>query len=79
MLRVLLKTLADDASIVPRLIASSDDLERIARGETGPDVKSLNGWRYDLFGKHALDLMSGKIALTFANKSVQISKIEPKH
>ena len=77
MLRVLLKSIAEEAEIIPRLIANSEDLERIARGETGADVRSLTGWRHEVFGKHALDLMSGKIALTFENHRVKISKTDP--
>ncbi|MEZ5856518.1 MAG: ribonuclease D [Hyphomicrobiaceae bacterium] len=62
LLRVLLKAAAGRHGVAPRLIADSDDLERIAV-ERKPDVGALKGWRHELFGADALRLKSGELAL----------------
>jgi ribonuclease D len=63
LLRVLLKASAARHRVAPRLIAGSDDLERIAI-EDEPDIPALKGWRRRLFGEDALRLKRGEIALT---------------
>ncbi|MEM6534079.1 MAG: ribonuclease D [Pseudomonadota bacterium] len=72
MLKVLLKAVGDEANVVPRLIANAADIERLARGETDEDIPAMTGWRYDLFGKKARDLLSGKLALSFENGQVRL-------
>jgi ribonuclease D len=69
LLRVLLKACAARNRVAPRLIADSDDLERIA-AEEDPDVPALRGWRRELFGADALKLKRGELALTVANGEV---------
>jgi ribonuclease D len=69
LLRVLLKACAARNRVAPRLIADSDDLERIA-AEEDPDVPALRGWRRELFGADALKLKRGELALTIANGEV---------
>lgn len=63
MLKMLLRINAGEADVAPKLIASSDELEIIA-AEENPRVPTMSGWRYDLFGKDAMDLKAGKIALS---------------
>jgi ribonuclease D len=63
LLKVLLKASAARHRVAPRLIADSDDLERIA-SEADPDVPALRGWRRHLFGEDALKLKRGELALT---------------
>lgn len=75
MLKVLLKAVSDEANVVPRLIANAADIERLARGETSEDIAALNGWRFDLFGKKALALLSGKLALSFENGQVRLFEL----
>lgn len=72
MLKVLLKAVSDEANVVPRLIANSADVEKLARGETDPDIAALRGWRYELFGKKAQALLSGQLALSFQDGQVQL-------
>ena len=76
MLKVLLKYVSEDVEVVPRLIANAADIERIARGETDKDIPALSGWRYDVFGKKARALLTGKLALSF--ESGQVRLFEPK-
>ncbi len=69
LLRVLLKASAAHHRVAPRLIAGSDDLERIAL-EDEPDIPALKGWRRRLFGEDALRLKRGEIALTLEKGEV---------
>jgi ribonuclease D len=69
LLRVLLKASAARHRVAPRLIAGSDDLEKIAI-EAEPDIPALKGWRRRLFGEDALRLKRGEIALTLENGEV---------
>lgn len=62
LLRVLLKAAASRHGVAPRLIADTEDLERIAV-ERDPDVGALKGWRRELFGEDALRLKRGELAL----------------
>lgn len=74
MLRVLLKHIADDAGIAPRLIANADELELVALGKK-EGVKAMSGWRYDLFGQNAEAMKAGKIALSIAGKKLKITEV----
>jgi ribonuclease D len=69
LLRVLLKASAARHRVAPRLIADSEDLERIAL-EPEPDIAVLKGWRRKLFGEDALRLKRGEIALTLNDGEV---------
>ncbi|MFV0298362.1 MAG: ribonuclease D [Hyphomicrobiaceae bacterium] len=69
LLRVLLKAAAGRHGVAPRLIADTDDLERIAV-ERDPDVGALKGWRRELFGADALRLKAGEVALALRKGEV---------
>ncbi|MEM8633033.1 MAG: ribonuclease D [Pseudomonadota bacterium] len=62
LLRVLLKAKSEKAGVAQKLIASAADLDTIAAGQR--DARALKGWRAEVFGKDALRLCDGKIALT---------------
>lgn len=62
LLRLLLKICSTQSGVAPKLLANTDDLYEIAlRNEA--KVPALTGWRYDIFGRHALDMKHGRIAL----------------
>jgi ribonuclease D len=73
MLQLLLKVQADKHNIAASMIANKDDLESLALGAESP---LTSGWRYDVFGKSAEALMSGKlkISLNPKNKSVVLEE-----
>jgi ribonuclease D len=71
LLKVLLKASAAKSKVAPKLIATSEDLERIAL-EAEPDIAALRGWRRNLFGEDALRLKRGEIALTLSEGEVQL-------
>ncbi|WP_291203135.1 ribonuclease D [Hyphomonas sp.] len=72
LLKVLLKHVSDEHDVVPRLIANSADIDRIARGETSEDIPAMTGWRREMFGKKAIALLSGKLAVSFAGGQVRL-------
>ena len=63
LLRVLLKARAETEGVAQRLIASGAELDAIAAGET-EGVAALAGWRHEVFGRDALRLRAGEIALS---------------
>jgi ribonuclease D len=69
LLKVLLKAVAARHRVAPKLIADTDDLERIA-AQRAPDVAALKGWRLEMFGNDALRLKRGEIALTVKGSEV---------
>lgn len=71
LLRVLLKAAAQRHGVAPRLIADSDDLERIAL-ENEPNVPAMSGWRRELFGENALRLKRGELALVMNDGEVTV-------
>ncbi len=75
MLKVLLKLIVEKHGVAAKVIATSDDLERIAADDEA-DVPALTGWRRELFGEYALALKHGRIALGFDGKSVAIIPTE---
>jgi ribonuclease D len=62
LLKVLLKMKAEDAGVAQRLIANTDDLEKLAASDEA-DIDALSGWRRDIFGNAALALKRGDLAL----------------
>ena len=75
LLKVLLKNECEKNHVASRLVASSDDLTRIAADDRA-DVPALSGWRRDLFGKVALDLKHGRVALSSENGQVTVIKTD---
>jgi ribonuclease D len=62
LLKVLLRMISEHHHVAAKVIATVDDLERIAVDDEA-DVPALNGWRRELFGEKALALKHGKLAL----------------
>ena len=75
LLRVLLKAKADAAGVAPRLIASASDLDAIASGAR--DLPALHGWRAEVFGRDALRLAAGEIALSAQGGAVKVVPVAP--
>jgi ribonuclease D len=73
LLKVLLRMTAERHAVAAKVIATVDDLERIAADDNA-DVPALKGWRRELFGEKALALKSGRVAL--AIEKGRVSAIE---
>jgi len=76
LLKVLLRHVADEAKVAPRLIANTTDLEMIAAGGEKADTPALVGWRHALFGEQALALRQGKLALAAKKGRVKLIPVE---
>jgi ribonuclease D len=70
LLKVLLAAQSEAHHVAPRLLASSEELERLAAGET--DLPALHGWRREVFGEAALALRAGKVALGVDGRRVKV-------
>ena len=75
LLKVLLKARCEANDVALKLVATVDDLERIACDDDA-DVAALHGWRRDLFGNDALRLKHGKIALALADATKTVDVLE---
>ncbi len=71
LLKVLLAAKSEQHHVAPRLVASSEDIDRLAL-EEAPDVPSLHGWRREVFGTDALLLKQGQVALGVDGKRVKL-------
>ena len=74
LLKVLLRMTAERHGVAAKVIATVDDLERIA-GEDEPDVPALHGWRRELFGDRALALKQGRLSLSVEDGRVVVREL----
>ena len=74
LLKLLLKIRAKETGVAARLIARSDDLEALAAG-VRKDLNILRGWRYEEFGKDAVDLVEGRLAFAIENGKLKMSRV----
>ncbi len=73
LLRVLLKAKADDSGVAQKLIAPTSELDAIAGGKR--DLPCLSGWRGELFGRDALRLCNGELALAAKGQQVRVIEL----
>jgi ribonuclease D len=71
LLKVLLAEKAESHDVAPRLLASSEEIDRLAT-EDNPDVPALHGWRLGVFGEDALALKQGRIALGVNGRRIKL-------
>jgi len=74
LLKVLLVAKCEEHNVAPKLLASSDDLDRLA-AEPEPDIPALQGWRRDMFGADALALKAGAITLGVDGKRIKLLRV----
>lgn len=70
MLKMLLRIQASENEVAAKLIASGGDLEALVMDDKAA-IPALKGWRYEVFGKEALALKQGKVALSLKNNQIQ--------
>ncbi|MBV8976073.1 MAG: ribonuclease D [Alphaproteobacteria bacterium] len=75
LLKTLLRLKADQVGVAPRLIADTDDIERLAAGDDD-GVAALHGWRAEVFGHDAIALRNGEIALTVENGNAGVIELD---
>jgi ribonuclease D len=77
LLRVLLKQRCEEHQVAQKLVATAEDLEAIAADDNA-SVPALSGWRHQIFGKDALALKHGRLALTVRrNRIVLVEVADP--
>lgn len=75
LLKVLLRMTSERHGVAAKVIATVDDLERIA-AEDEADVPALKGWRREMFGDKALALKQGRLALAVEkNRVIAVERI----
>ncbi|RIX32661.1 ribonuclease D [Sphingomonas edaphi] len=75
LLKLLLKIRAKEAGVAAKLIARSDELEALAAGVRS-ELNILSGWRFEEFGRDALDLVEGRLAFAIENGKLKMSRIQ---
>ncbi|MBC7313183.1 MAG: ribonuclease D [Rhizobium sp.] len=71
LLKVLLRLTSEKHGVASKVIANTEDLEKIAAEGEKADVQAMHGWRRELFGDVALKLISGGVGLRFVDKRVE--------
>ena len=72
-LKLLLKIRSREINVAPRLIVRTEELERLAAGER-EDLEVLTGWRFEQFGRDALDLVEGRLAFAVVNGKLKMTR-----
>jgi ribonuclease D len=57
------------------LLARNDELEMLAAG-VRKNLAMLEGWRYETFGRDALDLVEGKLAFAVENGRLKMTHVD---
>ena len=74
LLKLLLKIRAREIDVAPRLLTRAEEMEALAAGVRNLPV--LDGWRFEVFGKDALDLVEGKVAFAVEKGRLKMTHID---
>ena len=74
LLKLLLKIRAREIDVASRLLTKSDEMEALAAGVR--DLPLLKGWRYEVFGKDALELVEGRTGFAVKNGKLAMTHID---
>jgi ribonuclease D len=75
LLKLLLKIRSRDINVAARLIARTDDIDALAAG-VREGLSILEGWRYEQFGRDAVDLVEGRMAFAVKNGRLKMTRTE---
>ena len=75
LLKLLLKIRARESNVAPRLVAKSEELEMLAAGRR-EGLSILEGWRFEEFGRDALDLVEGRLAFAIRDGKLAMTRTE---
>ena len=68
----MLRIVSERHGVAPKMLASSDDLDRIAAEAEQADVPAMQGWRRDVFGDAALKLIRGEMGMKFEKRKIKV-------
>ena len=74
LLKLLLKIRAREIDVAARLLTKAEEMEALAAGVR--DLKVLQGWRYEVFGKDALELVEGRLAFAVQKGKLAMTHID---
>ena len=77
LLRVLLKLRCEEGQVAPKLLCTAAELEQVAAFGKDAKVPAMSGWRFKLFGKDALALRDGKLAIAVENGKLKLVDAPP--
>jgi ribonuclease D len=77
LLKLLLKIRTREIDVAARLLTRSDEMEALAAGVRKLPV--LQGWRYEVFGRDALELVEGKLAFAVKRGKLTMTHIDDVH
>lgn len=75
LLKLLLKIRSREIDVAPRLLTRADEMEALAAGTR--DLPVLKGWRFEVFGKDALELVEGKLGFGVEHGRLKMTRIVP--
>ena len=75
LLKLLLKIRSRDIDVASKLLARTDELEALAAGARA-GLPMLEGWRFDQFGRDALDLVEGRLAFAVIGGKLKMTRTE---
>jgi ribonuclease D len=75
LLKLLLKIKTRESNVAARLLARSEELEALAAGRRD-GLAILQGWRFDEFGRDALDLVEGRLAFAIRGGKLVMTRTE---
>jgi ribonuclease D len=75
LLKLLLKIRAKEINVAARLLARSEELEALAAGQRDR-LPILTGWRYEQFGKDAVQLVEGQLGFTVKGGKLKMTRTE---
>ncbi|MGE4322981.1 MAG: ribonuclease D [Sphingobium sp.] len=75
LLKLLLKIRSRDINVASRLLARSDDIDALAAGMR-EGLAILEGWRYEQFGRDAVDLVEGRMAFAVKGGRLKMTRTE---
>lgn len=76
MLKTLLRLRTEVQGIATRLVANARDIEQLAAFGERADIQALEGWRREIFGQDALDMLRGQIALRLEGENVVAERLD---
>jgi len=74
-LKVLLRIVAEKEGVAAKVLATSEDIDRIASEGEAANVQALHGWRREVFGNEALRLVRGEIGIKFESRKIAVFDI----
>ena len=77
-LKVLLKMKCDEHGIAQKLIANSADIEKLAAFGSKAGIAATSGWRKDLFGEDAINLIEGRSTIIVEEQKLKLATYRQK-